>query len=116
MCVILGHHQDDCDENRLESLARGHVISNALAGMSYVKLENCDKVDGEDASSLEPIVVLRPFLDFRKSDFLDVLTRLKLPFARDSTPLWSVRGQTRTVFEHGRGTYKTATYRGRIPH
>ena len=37
--VILGHHKDDCDENRVEQLSRGHILSDNFSGMTQLKLE-----------------------------------------------------------------------------
>lgn len=84
--VILGHHLDDCDENRVEQMARGHVFGN-LEGMTEIL-----KVD--DA----PLILWRPFLHSkRKADFSWVLHTFKIPYMRDSTPLWSVRGRMRQI-------------------
>jgi len=90
LVVIMGHHKDDCDENRLEQLSRGHLIGD-MDGMSVARRLDLD--------SQKAMILLRPFLSRRKRDFFDVLQYLRVPYARDSTPPWSVRGRFRKTLD-----------------
>lgn len=83
--VVLGHHLDDLDENRLDHLQKGHVVGE-MEGMRTFR-----EVGG--------VPLLRPLLSRRKSDFQAVLASFPTPFFRDSTPAWSVRGSTRAVLD-----------------
>ena len=84
--VILGHHADDKDENALEQLTRGHVLGD-LCGMAGV-------ID------MHGVHLMRPLIHRRKADFKGVCEKFSLFHLADSTPDWSVRGQTRMVLNH----------------
>ncbi|CAD7965137.1 unnamed protein product [Amoebophrya sp. A120] len=104
--VLLGHHQDDCDENRLENLTRGHYLfpegSTGPDGMQKVRI-------------VGDVLLYRPFVERRKRDFLNYLQqesvdqdhmylglprlRPKCPYLKDSTPAWSVRGVMRKTLD-----------------
>lgn len=83
--VVLGHHLDDVDENRLDHLQKGHVLGD-VEGMRPFR-------------EVHDVNLLRPLLRRRKGDFLDLLQQFPVPFFRDSTPDWSVRGATRAVVD-----------------
>ncbi|EER10209.1 hypothetical protein Pmar_PMAR018210 [Perkinsus marinus ATCC 50983] len=87
--VVLGHHQDDVDENRLEQLSRGHVMGD-MDGMHRVR---------ESPPGLDRCIVCRPLIYERKSTFVKVATEAHIPYVHDSTPAWSVRGITRKALD-----------------
>jgi len=119
LVIILGHHKDDCDENRLEQLSRGHLLGD-LDGMSEILLHDekllstlhhgdnssvtCQKSHESHGQKshdarIANLFQWRPFLKRRKQDFLDTLEHYKTVYARDSTPAWSVRGRTRNLLD-----------------
>eukprot|EP00434_Breviolum_minutum_P005393 symbB.v1.2.004756.t1/scaffold242.1/size254583/3 len=83
--VILGHHQDDVDENRLDHLMKGHVLGD-VEGMWSWRL-------------IHGVQLFRPLLQRRKDDFVALLHAFPTPHFRDSTPDWSVRGSTRAALD-----------------
>jgi len=83
--VVLGHHQDDIDENRLDHLQKGHVLGD-VEGMRQWR-------------EIHDVPLLRPLLGRRKEDFKALLAAFPTPFLRDSTPSWSVRGATRALLD-----------------
>ncbi|KAF4721117.1 hypothetical protein FOZ62_001577 [Perkinsus olseni] len=87
--VVLGHHQDDVDENRLEQLSRGHVMGD-MDGMHRVR---------ESPPGLSRCIVCRPLIHNRKATFIATATEANIPYVRDSTPAWSVRGITRRALD-----------------
>ena len=87
--VVLGHHQDDADENRVDSLCRGHLLGD-LAGMPKSRV-------------LYDILVLRPLIHLRKDDFLKFAQDARIPVLYDSTPKWSTRGHTRCALNDSAG-------------
>ena len=83
--VVLGHHQDDVDENRLDHLMKGHVLGDVEGMWAWRQIHG--------------VQLSRPLIHKRKSDFLGLLQAFPTPFFRDSTPLWSVRGATRAALD-----------------
>jgi len=83
--VLLGHHMDDIDENRLEQLSSGHILGD-LDGMSAERT-----IDG--------VTLQRPLLHCRKAQFRDILRQFPVPYLKDSTPQWSVRGSLRRAID-----------------
>ena len=83
--VVLGHHQDDVDENRLDHLMKGHVLGDVEGMWAWRRIHD--------------VQLCRPLLHRRKADFLNLLDAFPTPFFRDSTPLWSVRGATRAAMD-----------------
>ena len=83
--VVLGHHQDDVDENRLDHLMKGHVLGDVEGMWAWRRIHD--------------VQLCRPLLHKRKADFLGLLKEFPTPFFRDSTPPWSVRGATRAALD-----------------
>lgn len=75
--VVMGHHADDADENRLAELGKGTVAD--VDGMSVL-------------SVCHGTTLYRPLLSQRKALFYDVARVARVPYMVDSTPLWSRRG------------------------
>ena len=83
--VILGHHQDDVDENRLDHLMKGHVLGDVEGMWAWREIHE--------------VQLFRPLLHRRKADFIALLEEFPTPHLRDSTPGWSVRGSTRAALD-----------------
>ena len=83
--VVIGHHLDDVDENRLAELGKGSLVD--VNGMGpEERMEGC--------------LVLRPLCNCtRKSELIDTAQSLKLPYMHNSTPVWSRRGWIRAVID-----------------
>jgi len=82
--ILIGHHEDDRDENRLAELAKGNVV----------------RIDGMMRwTNQYGIEVLRPLLHVRKSAIFDLATKFHLFYMHDSTPVWSKRGWIRRVLD-----------------
>lgn len=94
--VVIGHHQDDLDENRLAEMGKGSIVH--LDGCATLLPVDLAKESGS-ASSNNVSFLFRPLLAQRKSAFLAFNERHRLPYMRDSTPKWSRRGWTRRVLD-----------------
>jgi tRNA(Ile)-lysidine synthase TilS/MesJ len=82
--VVLGHHEDDADENRLAELGKGNVVD----------------IDGmEVLSKCMGVTQYRPLLRTRKCSMYSLAEVARIPFMADSTPPWSRRGWTRRVLD-----------------
>lgn len=79
--VLLGHNKDDCFENILTNISTKKHYDN-LSGISVLSI-------------VENICFWRPLLNIRKSTILDYATNMYIPFLKDSTPKWSMRGKIR---------------------
>eukprot|EP00040_Diaphanoeca_grandis_P030343 m.179233 g.179233 ORF g.179233 m.179233 type:complete len:827 (-) comp31964_c0_seq1:91-2571(-) len=82
--VVLGHHMDDADENRLAELGKGNLIR--INGMEI--LSDCFGV-----------TMYRPLLQERKKAMFDFADVTNMPYMVDSTPMWSRRGWTRRALD-----------------
>eukprot|EP00397_Hematodinium_sp_SG-2012_P027184 GEMP01028546.1.p1 GENE.GEMP01028546.1~~GEMP01028546.1.p1 ORF type:complete len:656 (+),score=127.26 GEMP01028546.1:54-2021(+) len=82
--VMVGHHEDDRDENRLSELGKGTLI----------------RIDGMTRwHSQSGVDLLRPLLHVRKQKLFDLASQLHLFYMQDSTPKWSRRGWIRRVLD-----------------
>lgn len=92
-CVLIGHHLDDVDENRIAELGKGNLIN--IDGMA--------EDDGEDGSSKGKgpnVVVLRPLCRRIRKSSLRIFAQTNLiPHMHNSTPKWSKRGWIRDVLD-----------------
>jgi len=79
--IFLGHHKGDVHENVLSNLLKGHTILN-LAGM-------------EEVSEIERVKISRPFLEFTKDKIFAFAHKYGVPYFKDTTPTWSIRGKIR---------------------
>jgi tRNA(Ile)-lysidine synthase TilS/MesJ len=83
--VVIGHHLDDLDENRLAELGKGNYFD--IDGMSS---------EGEGLG----VTVLRPLChSTRKSELVAFALRHRVPYMVDSTPRWSRRGWIRRIID-----------------
>jgi tRNA(Ile)-lysidine synthase TilS/MesJ len=83
--VIIGHHMDDVDENRIAELGKGNLLN--IDGMSEV-------------SSFASVFQLRPLCGFvRKNVIKNFALIRQIPHMQNSTPKWSRRGWIRDVID-----------------
>ena len=82
--VVMGHHNDDADENRLAELGKGNLVE--IDGMSTL-------------SACFGVGLYRPLLDHRKALMFDFADAAMFPYMVDSTPRWSRRGWTRRTLD-----------------
>jgi tRNA(Ile)-lysidine synthetase-like protein len=80
-CVCLGHHDDDIIENVFNNFCKGRDILD-LPVMS-------------ELSPIDGVLLGRPLLGIRKDLVYDFATKNKVPYFKDTTPDWSVRGKFR---------------------
>ena len=79
--VILGHHDDDIIENVFNNMCRGRD----LLDLTVMRKE----------STMSGVVLSRPLLGQRKKMVYDFAHKYKVPYFKDTTPLWSLRGTFR---------------------
>lgn len=85
--VLIGHHIDDVDENRIAELGKGNLIN--IDGMS-------------ESSAFADVVQLRPLCGYvRKNVIRNFALHRKIPHMHNSTPKWSRRGWIREVLDFG---------------
>jgi tRNA(Ile)-lysidine synthase TilS/MesJ len=82
--VVMGHHLDDADENRLAELGKGNIVD--VNGMRALSECLCN-------------TVYRPLLRLRKDAMYEFAQDAVIPYMADSTPRWSKRGWTRQVLD-----------------
>jgi tRNA(Ile)-lysidine synthetase-like protein len=82
--VVIGHHLDDIDENRLAELGKSNIID----------------IDGvETMCNYYGVTVYRPLLHLRKESMFSYADEAQIPYMVDSTPKWSRRGWTRRFLD-----------------
>ena len=87
LTVLIGHHMDDVDENRIAELGKGNLIN--LDGMA-------EDSNGDELGS----VVVRPLCaSIRKSQLREFAIKYHVPHMKNSTPKWSKRGWIRDVLD-----------------
>lgn len=79
--VVMGHNADDCFENIITNINNKHSYNN-LHGMERI-------------SQIDDINFFRPLLKIRKSDIIEFAHSNNVPYLKDSTPKWSMRGKIR---------------------
>lgn len=76
--IILGHHKDDVVENILTNLCRARSLLN----LAVLKEETV----------IEGVHITRPLVHLFKNDVYDFAHKNRVPYFKDTTPTWSVRG------------------------
>ena len=76
--IILGHNNDDAEENIFRNIQKSQSIDN-LKGMVEYHTEN-------------GVLIHRPLLTKSKAWILDYAVKYNIPYLRNSTPDWSERG------------------------
>ena len=81
--VILGHHKDDIVENIFANVCRGRN----LLDLAVIK----------NQAVINEINIGRPMLDYYKTVIYDFANLFQVPYFKDTTPSWSVRGKYRNL-------------------
>lgn len=113
--VMIGHHLDDVDENRLAELGKGNMVhidgvskwitlqtqtSQTLQTGGTEGPEGSRKEGGSGVPSANSALHLyRPLLGTRKAALFAYAEELQLCYMRDSTPYWSRRGWIRRTLD-----------------
>jgi len=79
--VMLGHNADDCFEN---------IITNINSKNNYQNLKGMERI-----SHIDDMKFWRPLLDIRKNEIVNYAHLKNIPYLKDSTPKWSMRGRIR---------------------
>lgn len=77
-CVLLAHHKDDIIENIFTNICRGRSILN----LAVIK----------ESSVIQGVSIKRPLLNVLKSEIYDFAHEHDIPYFKDTTPSWSIRG------------------------
>jgi len=83
--VLLGHHKDDLIENIFANVCRGRN----LLDLAVIKNE----------AVINQINIGRPMLDYYKTVIYDFANLFQVPYFKDTTPEWSVRGKYRNLIQ-----------------
>ena len=79
--ILLGHHKDDIIENIIANVCRGrNLLDLAVIKKKY-------NVNG--------VTMVRPMIDFYKESIYQFAHNNNVPYFKDTTPDWSVRGKYR---------------------
>lgn len=81
--ILLGHHKDDIVENIFANVCRGRYILD----LAVIKKE----------SIIENVNIGRPMIDFYKKSIYEFADVYQVPYFKDTTPIWSVRGKYRNI-------------------
>jgi tRNA(Ile)-lysidine synthetase-like protein len=79
--IMLGHNADDCFEN---------IITNIKSKNNYNNLKGMEKI-----SQIDNMRFWRPLLNIRKNEIINYAHLKNIPYLKDSTPKWSMRGKIR---------------------
>lgn len=77
-CVVLGHHKDDTVENILTNICRARSILN----LAVIKTTTC----------IHDVRIERPLVDVFKHHIFEFAHQNGIPYFKDTTPSWSIRG------------------------
>lgn len=81
--ILLGHHKDDIVENIFANVCRGRYILD----LAVIKEE----------SKILDINIARPMIKYYKQIIYDFANMYQVPYFKDTTPNWSVRGKYRNL-------------------
>ena len=79
--VLLGHHKNDVVEN---------VFANMMNNKPLFDLHNM-----KFESMINDVIIKRPLIEFYKKDIMKFAKEYDIPYFKDTTPGWSVRGRLR---------------------
>lgn len=79
--IVLGHHKDDIVENIFANVCRGRYILD----LAVIKKE----------SIVENVNISRPMIEFYKKSIYEFANLYQVPYFKDTTPAWSIRGKYR---------------------
>lgn len=80
-CILLAHHKDDIIENIFANVCRGRYILD----LAVIK----------EQSVINNVTIMRPLIDLYKSSIYEFASSYEVPYFKDTTPEWSVRGKFR---------------------
>lgn len=81
--ILLAHHKDDIIENIFANVCRGRNILDLAVIRKSATIDNID--------------IMRPMLDFYKDAIYSFAHTNQIPYFKDTTPGWSVRGKYRNI-------------------
>ena len=79
--MLLAHHKDDIVENIFANVCRGRYILD----LAVIKKKAC----------IEGVTIGRPMIDVYKKPIYEFAEKYQIPYFKDTTPDWSVRGKYR---------------------
>ena len=79
--ILIAHHKDDIVENIFANVCRGRYILD----LSVIK----------DRSNLNDVTIVRPMIEYYKSSIDEYAHDNQIPYFKDTTPNWSIRGKYR---------------------
>ena len=79
--ILLGHQKDDIVENIFANVCRGRSILD----LAVIKEE----------TTQNDVTIARPMIDIYKTDIYDFANKYQVPYFKDSTPPWTIRGKYR---------------------
>jgi tRNA(Ile)-lysidine synthetase-like protein len=79
----------------------GHIIDDVIENI-WTNIANCKNVENLKKMSIYDrqmgVDLKRPFLNVEKKDIYSISSLLKIPYLKNTTPLWSNRGKFRNSF------------------
>ena len=84
--ILLGHHKDDIVENIVANVCRGRNLLN----LAVIKETNI----------VNDIIMVRPMIDLYKESVYNFAHKNNVPYFKDTTPNWSVRGKYRNNLDY----------------
>lgn len=79
--ILLAHHKDDIIENIFANVCRGRYILD----LAVIR----------EQSVINDVTIMRPLIDFYKITIYEFSELYQVPYFKDTTPEWSVRGKYR---------------------
>lgn len=79
--ILLAHHKDDIIENIFANVCRGRYILD----LAVIR----------EQSVINDVTIMRPLIDFYKVTIYEFSELYQVPYFKDTTPDWSVRGKYR---------------------
>ena len=79
--ILLAHHKDDIIENIFANVCRGRYILD----LAVIK----------EQSIINDVTIMRPLIELYKASIYEFASKYEVPYFKDTTPEWSVRGKFR---------------------
>ena len=79
--ILIGHHKDDIVENIFANVCRGRYILD----LAVIK----------ETNEINNITIARPMIEFYKKSIYEFAIDNNVPYFKDTTPEWSIRGKYR---------------------
>ena len=81
--ILLAHHKDDIVENVFANVCRARYILD----LAVIR----------ERSTIDGVTICRPMIDYYKDAIYEFAHRYNVPYFKDTTPKWSVRGKYRNI-------------------